>query len=470
MRADGIHRIGRTTTMLLGLYNVLLVLASPIILLVLLAKRRCRRGLLYRLGVKLPAWPSAGGPAADSVIWIHAVSLGEVVAVTPLVKLLHARYPSRPLVVSTVTETGREAVEQRLTDIAVHCYAPLDYPWAVARLIERLRPGLYLFVETELWPNLLTALAACGVPTVMLNGRISSRSFARQQWPIVRHVYRFILRRLSLCLMQSDRDAQRIVALGADSRKVLRTGNIKFDQPPVDLQQDRLATLTGWISRQSSPPVLVAGSTHPGEEEILISACEELRKDRPLVLILAPRHIERTEEVERMLAQRGLSYLRRSRLAKEAAGPAGASEPWVLLLDTRGELGAVYHEAAIAFVGGTLAPVGGHNLLEPAAWGKPVLFGPHTDHCEEIAQVLESAGGGIRVWTVDQIVEVCRRLLDDPVDLNRVGELARSAFYENQGALDRSLDAMAGFLEDGSSQIDRMAPATCSDRTGSGSR
>lgn len=457
--------------MLLALYNVLLVLASPVILLILLAKRRCRRGLPFRLGLRLPARPSAADrPAAGSVIWVHAVSLGEVVAVTPLVKALHARYPGRPVIVSTVTETGREAVEQRLAGVATHCYAPLDYPRAVARLIDHLQPGLYLFVETELWPNLLTALAARAVPTVMLNGRISTRSFARQQWPVVRQVYRFILRRLSRCLMQSERDAQRIVALGADPQKVLRTGNIKFDQPLASVPADRLAPITEWVSRQSHPPVLVAGSTHPGEEELLITACEEIRKQRPLVLIMAPRHVERTGEVERMLLQRGIASLRRSQLSAGAAVSAGNQEPWVLLLDTRGELGSVYHYAAITFVGGTLAPVGGHNLLEPAAWGKPVLFGPHTDHCEEIAQVLESAGGGVRVRTVDQMVEVCRRLLDDPVDLDRAGHQARAALHENQGALQRTLDAIAHFLEQDPSRRDTMPPAACPDHVGSSSR
>jgi 3-deoxy-D-manno-octulosonic-acid transferase len=215
---------------------------------------------------------------------------------------------------------------------------------------------------------------------------------------------------------------------------------------------------------------LVAGSTHPGEESLLISACEEIRQQRPLALILAPRHIERTEDIERMLTQRGLASLRRSRLPVGAASLRDAPEPWVLLLDTRGELGAVYHYAAITFVGGTLAPVGGHNLLEPAAWRKPVLFGPHTDHCEEIAQVLESAGGGIRVRTVEQIVEVCRGLLDKPADLDRAGQRAWSALQENQGALERSLDAIAGFLEHPPLRIDRMPPAACPDHAGSRSR
>lgn len=470
-QSDGIHLAGWRGIMLVALYNLLFVLALPAILLILLAKRRCRRGLPFRLGLKLPALPAAGRPGAGSVIWVHAVSLGEVVAVTPLIKSLHVRYPGRPLVVSTVTETGREAAEQRLAGIASHCYAPLDYPWAVARLIDHLRPGLYLFVETELWPNLLAALASRGVPTVMLNGRISTRSFARQQWPVVRQIYRFILRRLSLCLMQSDRDAQRIISLGAEPQKVLRTGNLKFDQPPVSPQEDRLAPVTGWLARLSHPPVLVAGSTHPGEEELLILACEQIRKERPLVLIMAPRHIERTEDIERMLVQRGLPSMRRSRLSMDATSVPGVSpEPWVLLLDTRGELGAVYHYAAITFVGGTLAPVGGHNLLEPAAWKKPVLFGPHTDHCEEIAEVLESAGGGIRVGTVDQIVEVCRRLLDDPSELDHVGQRAWSALQENQGALERSLDALAGFLDRCPPRNDAMPSPTCPDDAASGSR
>jgi len=211
--------------MLYLLYNVLLLIASPFIVVILLAKRRCRRGFAQRVGLASPPIVQDHRP----LVWVHAVSLGEAVAVSPLVKELQRRHPGHRFVVSTVTETGREAVEQRLAGVAEHVYAPLDFPWVVSRLVTRLRPVLYLFVETELWPNLLRDLHRRGVPAVMVNGRISSGSFDRQQWGPIRSFYRSMLRRLSLCLMQSDRDADRIVALGADAQIVRRTGNIKFD-------------------------------------------------------------------------------------------------------------------------------------------------------------------------------------------------------------------------------------------------
>ena len=213
-----------------SLYNSLLIPATPIILCILLAKKRCRRGLRNRLGIGLRPVPDPTGEYRP-LIWIHAVSLGEVVAITPLVKEWHRRHPDHRLIVSTVTETGREAVEQRLAGIAEHRYAPLDLPWAVSRAIDCWQPALYLFVETELWPNLLWSLYRQGVPAILVNGRLSSRSFARQHVKGLLSFYRSVLRTLALCLMQSDRDVERIVALGADPARVKRTGNIKFDQP-----------------------------------------------------------------------------------------------------------------------------------------------------------------------------------------------------------------------------------------------
>src|SRR5438093_9436076 len=224
------------------LYNVLLVLAAPFILLILLAKKRCRPGLAQRLG-----W-FEGGPFGlfslfgrnrlnrldrpnrpeRPTIWIHAVSLGEVVAAVPLVRLLHSRYPEYRLVVSTVTDTGREAAEQALPRVAEHCYAPLDFPWVVSRVVARLNPTAFLFVETELWPNLLRALSRRGVPSMLINGRFSSQSF--KGYGLVRPFISRVLETLTFCMMHSSRDAERMVALGAAATRVLRTGNIKFDQ------------------------------------------------------------------------------------------------------------------------------------------------------------------------------------------------------------------------------------------------
>ena len=309
---------------------------------VLLSKPRCRPGLLQRLGLEEGPIRSVFDlhrhttyTSTAPVIWIHAVSLGEVVAVAPLVNELHRRHPTYRLVVSTVTETGREAVEQRLAGVAEHCYAPLDFPWVVSRFIERLQPCLYLFVETELWPNLLWHLRRQGVPTVLVNGRLSTRSFARQQWAPVRSFYRTMLQTLSLCLMQSDRDVDRIVALGAEASRVRRTGNIKFDQP-IPVVAEGGAT-RAHLGLQDTERLFVSGSTHPGEEEILVECYRALVARYPsAVLLIAPRHIERAESVEMMIRARGLAVQRRSTMGQ--VGVLRSTGPRVLVLDSRGEL------------------------------------------------------------------------------------------------------------------------------------
>ena len=443
-------------------YNIVLLLVSPVILTVLLAKQRCRRGLLQRLGVEEGSSglsclfglfgfseqdkrkkPDQPNKPLQSVIWIHAVSLGEVVAVTPLVKELQHRHPEHRIVVSTVTETGREAVEQRLAAVAEHCYAPLDFPWVVSRFIGRLQPCLYVFVETELWPNLLWHLRRRGVPTVLVNGRLSTRSFTRQQWAPVRSFYRTMLQGLSLCLMQSDRDVDRIVALGAEASRVRRTGNIKFDQPIPAVTEG--GATRARLGLQDGEQLLVAGSTHSGEEELLVGCYQALVTRHPsAVLLLAPRHIERAESVEAMVRGRGLAVQKGSTIGQ--AGRLQSAGPRVVVLDSRGELAAIYKEAVVAFVGGTLVPIGGHNLLEPAQWAKPVLFGPYTDHCAEIADFLIQAGGGRRVIQAEDLTRQVLALFSDDEGRKRMGLLARQVVEQNQGALQRTLEAIDQLL------------------------
>ena len=460
-------------------YNFLLLVVSPVIVAILLAKRRCRRGLLQRLGWETGLFGSSGlsrlsgfseqeklnkpdqpNKPNQPVIWVHAVSLGEVVAVTPLVIELHRRHSEHRLVVSTVTETGREAVEQRLAGVADHCYAPLDFPCVVSRFIERLQPCLYLFVETELWPNLLWHLRRRGVPTVLVNGRLSSRSFARQQWAPVRSFYRTMLQTLSLCLMQSDRDVDRIIALGAEASRVRRTGNIKFDQPIPAVTGG--GTTRGYLGLQETERLFVAGSTHPGEEETLVECYRALVTQCPsAVLLLAPRHIERAESVEAMIRARGRAVQRRSTIGQ--AGTLRPTGPRVVVLDSRGELAAIYREAVVAFVGGTLVPIGGHNLLEPAQWAKPVLFGPYTDHCAEIADLLIQAGGGRRVLHAEDLTRQVLALFSDDKERERMGRSAHQVVEQNQGALQQTLEAIDRLLtpqqgSSGSPLADRSLP------------
>ncbi len=459
------------------LYNIGLLLAAPVIIAVLLAKPRCRPGLAQRLGWEAGLSGSSGlfgGGDTDQsdqptkrnkpdkldkpdrpdelnkpVIWIHAVSLGEVVAVSPLVKTLHARHPEFRYIVTTVTETGREAVEQRLGGIAEHRYAPLDFPWAVSRLIRRLRPVLYVFVETELWPNLLWTLRDYAVPSVLVNGRLSSRSFGRQDIPVIRSFYLSVLRTLTLCLVQSDRDRQRMVALGAEPTRVYVTGNIKFDQPQPEGNIDQ--SLRRSLGIEEHEQLILAGSTHAGEEELLVSAYRQIVQICPsAVLMLAPRHIERAGRVEVMLKEAGCVVQRRSQMLERLTGPR------VVILDTRGELARAYREAVVAFVGGTLVPVGGHNLLEPAVWGTPVVFGPYTDHCAEVAALLLEAGGGRRITGVNELVGCLQEWLSRVDVREQVGQFARQVVLENQGALARSLEFIESCLMAVPAQSDRV--------------
>ncbi|MBS0171403.1 MAG: 3-deoxy-D-manno-octulosonic acid transferase [Nitrospira sp.] len=425
------------------LYNSLLLLLSPIILCVLLAKQRCRRGLPQRLGLRsVTRLPDANGPS--TCIWIHAVSLGEVVAVVPLVRELGRRYPDARLVVSTVTETGREAVEQRLDGVAEHRYAPLDFPWVVNQAIDQLKPNLYVFVETELWPNLLRSLWQRKIPSVLVNGRLSTRSFERQRLPLIRGFYGTMLRRISRCLMQSPRDAQRLIDLGADPARVTCTGNIKFDQPVPQAGAGGPVISKQTLGFSEGERLIVAGSTHPGEEDAIVAAYQSLCDTFPdLRLVLAPRHIERAAQVEHMVRAKGLAVSRRSSVSAGAMPEPG---PRVVVLDTRGELALLYREAVVAFVGGTLVPVGGHNLLEPAVWSKPVLFGPHTDHCAEVAALLVNARGGRVVPDAASLAQALRELLGDAAVLNRMGEAAQQVVADNQGALQRSAEIIASLL------------------------
>lgn len=421
-------------------YNLLLILVSPIIILTLVMKKRCRRGLANRLGMLPRQW----GPNKQESLWVHAVSLGEVMAIVPLLSAIRAHYPTLRIVVSTVTETGREAVERRLAGIAEHCYAPLDFPWVVARMINRLNPLAFLFVETELWPNLLRRLQQQQIPAVLVNGRLSSRSFRR--YSIIKPFLRQVLSALSLCLMQSERDAHRMTELGARAERVHHTGNIKFDQSFDEPSNAYLSP--GEIGLLPGEELIVAGSTHHDEEDALLAAYEKLFSEfSSLVLLLAPRHIERATQIQEKIEAKGLQVVRRSSIREHGERALHPTGPRVVILDSRGELAHMYAHAILTFVGGTLVPIGGHNLLEPAFWGKPVFFGPYTDHCAEVAELLVKAGGGKRVRDGDELTELMARGLRDRTWTQQVGQAAYQAVIANRGAVIRNLELIGTVLD-----------------------
>ena len=408
----------------------------------LLVKKRCRRGFLQRLG-----WVPQKLYHLDApIVWVHAVSLGEVLTIVPFMKLLHDQYPNIRFVVSTVTETGREAVEQRLTGIAEHCYLPLDFPWAVAAYIRTLNPLAFLVVETELWPNLLWSLRRYHVPALLINGRISSRSY--RGYILVRSLIASMLSGMALCLMQSDRDVKRIKQLGANPTRVFRTGNMKFDQDLGKESTDIPSLSFSSLGLVDGEKLIIGGSTHPEEEDALLHAFACLQRDHPsTVLLLAPRHIERVDRVEQAILRHGFIPVRRSMLRERQAISAIPQEPRVIVLDTRGELAWVYRFGCVAFVGGSLVPVGGHNLLEPAQWGTPVLFGPFVDHCSEVASLLIQTGGGIQVQNRNELKAQIIHVLQNPSWAHEVGEAARRMVLMNKGVTKRNVALVTAVLE-----------------------
>ena len=417
-----------------GIYNIALALGSPVILGMLLAKKRCRRGLTQRLGW-LPT-RLAEDCRDGQTLWIHAVSMGEVNAVVPLVQELKTRDPRLRVVVSTVTETGKETVTRRLEGLAQHIYFPLDYPLVVRKVLGVIRPRLILIVETELWPNFLRAAAARRIQCVLVNGRLSTDSF--KGYLRLRPFFSRIVKSLSLCLMQSDRDVHRIVALGADPTRVIRTGNLKFDQKPFGLSVHPIQ-----LGLQPHEELFVAGSTHPIEEEAVLDCYRRVLNMAPsLVLVVAPRHVERVEALEAMARARGFAVLRRTAVDRHPA----LRGPRVVLLDTCGELAAIYSQAAVVFVGGSLVPIGGHSPLEPASCGKAVIFGPHMDHFAEVADMLVSQGGGIQIHDAEEMAVALEGLLKDRARLQRMGRAAEQIVRANQGTVAKNADLIVELL------------------------
>ena len=384
--------------------------------------------------------PEGVDPEGRPSIWIHAVSVGEVQAARTLIPGLRDRYPGHRLWLSTTTRTGR-AVAAGIEGVDGLFYFPLDLPPAVDRVLDRVRPALFVAVDTELWPNLLRRCARRGVRTVLVNGRISDRSYPRYR--LVRRWFRRVLVDMDRCCAQSDESARRLVDLGAPADRVVVTGNLKFDAlpaprpgPPGD--GDFLRSLGVAADR----PVLVAASTHPGEEGPVLDAFRRLRAlASGLVLVLAPRHPERGSEAAALAARRGLVVVRRSRPPDDGAGGVD-----VVVLDTVGELPALFPAATVVFVGGSLVPAGGHNVIEPAAWGRPVVFGPHMENFAEIAELFLANRAARRVASAGELAAVLAELLADPCRCAELGTAARSLVEANRGAAARSLAEIAAVL------------------------
>jgi 3-deoxy-D-manno-octulosonic-acid transferase len=377
-----------------------------------------------RLARQVPRISRPGG------VWIHGASLGEARIVGALARALRRRTPDLPLAVSAVSPAGRAQLPAA-PDVDAAFFLPLDFAGLPTRVLRAVAPGVLTLVETELWPNLLREAHAMRVPVVLANARLSP---ARMRWyRRLSALYAPLLRDVARVGARSTADAERLGELGVPAHAISVTGNVKYDLPPPAGDRPHARRELGIAADR---PVWVCGSTRPGEEQVLVDAWLALRREMPgLVLVLAPRHAERFDEVERLIEKAGFDPVRWSHRSPERATP-----PEILLVDRLGVLGRAYLAADVAFVGGTLAQIGGHNVLEPAAAGVPVLFGPHTSNVEDEAADLLAAHGARRVLGAEDLAREVAELLREPARARAMGQAARGVVEAHRGALERTID------------------------------
>jgi len=427
-----------------GLYNAALLTGAAVTLPYWAARAatlaKWRAGLPQRLsGIGPEILTAHSASAAARPVWVHAVSAGEAAAAKPIVDMLRARNSALPILFTTVTQTGQTVARERLFPDLPVAYFPLDLPWAVSRSISSVAPSAFVSLEKEIWPNFFWELEKRGIPSAIVNGRLTEASYLRNKK--AGFLFRRVLPAISLFAMQAPGDAERMIALGAPADRVHVTGNTKVDQVSAEVPADVVSKLREELAIPPGTPTWVAGSTHKGEEAAAARAHKELAKHvAAAVTIIVPRHLERLGQIEAELSEAGLAWERRTKLhGRRSAG--------VVILDTIGELQSVYALADAAFVGGTLAPIGGHNPLEPAALGVPVIVGPHTDKCAEARDMLEVAGGLRAVRDAHGLADALVYWMTSSDERAAAGEAARKAVADNRGATARTVDLLLPLIE-----------------------
>lgn len=420
-------------------YNLVLLILSPIIILLLLYRlivaRKARRGVLEQLGF-IPAGKLGEGPR----FWVHAVSVGENTAARPVWQAMKRMLPGHRLILSTTTDTGQATARKFVGDQGQTIYFPFDLLPCVWLALARVRPEVIVIMETELWPNFLEVAKRFGCKIITANGIISDRTLRRAAF--VRPIYRWMTSNIDHFCMQSQEDANRIIRLGADPARVTVTGNTKFDEVLTEVPLGDQITLRNALGLGREEPVLVAGSTHPGEEEPVLRAFRQVKTAHPEArLIIAPRHIQRAREIEELAVAHGFAVVRRTKIGSAPAPPDA-----VIILDTLGELARAYALCTAAFVAGSFAPIGGHNVLEPLGLGKPAIFGPHMEKNRDIAGLTLAAGVGFQAADADALAERWHGFLADPHLRQEVAVKAKAVFQQNSGAGQRCADAALALL------------------------
>lgn len=420
------------------LYTIVILLYGPARIL-----RAAFRGESFKVSARLGRPPeSLSSKAGHPTVWVHAVSVGEVNAVRALIDRLLTR--NLEIWLSTTTQTGQKQARSLFHGKAQIFYFPLDWKLVCRRYLKRIQPDVILLVETEIWPNFVVSASRLKIPVVLVNGRISDQSFKYYR------KFRFILQSLLACFsdfcMQSEEDLDRIRRLGAPEPKTNCTGNLKFDYETITNRENEVLKelIKSNLKNSADDILLVCGSTKPGEEELLLLAFESLRRDFDhLKLIIAPRHPHRGDEVTALVKETGFSYLQRSR---NEFGEKNEGSTDILILDSIGELASLYEIADLVFIGGSLVPAGGQNVIEPAAYGKPILFGPHMENFRQVAAAFVRAGAAIRVENRTELETQLHRIISSPGERHRLGEKARSVVQMNRGAVKQTLRVVEKYL------------------------
>lgn len=421
-----------------ALYLTALVLLSPWLIYKALTTGKYRRGMWRKLTGRVDFAPAAG----ERVVWFHGVSVGEIHLLRQVVASFRKRHPELTCVISTTTDTGYEEARKHFADLPV-VYWPLDFTWAVKRALHTVNPELVVLAEGEVWPNFLLAAKKQGIPVAIINGRMSPRSTRHYAW--LGKLGRWLFGKIDLLAVQTEEYASNYRALGAAPDRVQVTGNVKYDGVAADRNNPKTRDLARLFQVQPGETVWVAGSTQAPEEEITLAIYERVRDKYPnLRLFLVPRQKDRFEEVAQLLERSGLTWLRRSSLRPDASRPTPhASRPPIVLVDTIGELAALWGLADLAFVGGSMdGRRGGQNMIEPAAYGAAVVFGPHVWNFKDTSTRLVKAGAALQVDNAAMLELVVRQLLGDAELRASLGAKAQAFVQAQQGATERTLDLL----------------------------
>ena len=425
------------------LFTVFVLVATPYCFFRALFRKEFRTLLHERWGDLPPL-------ASDRAVWLHAASVGEVLSSIPLLQRVGREFPS-PIVLTTMTLTGRETAKNRFPEANGFSLFPWDHPLTIRRALKKVEPRLLLIAETELWPNLLRTCEKKGIPVILFSGRISDRTFKR--YLLLKPLLKKPLKALSLFLMQTEKDCERIVAMGAPRDKTRVAGNIKFDMTPPSWTDSAMSEMARSFGLRGHETVFIAGSTHPGEEEILARLFKKLSREVPqIVFVLAPRHLDRLEEVEGILGREEIPWVRRTSLSAKHPRPELPGQ--VVLLDTFGELMKLYSLATLVFVGGSLVPVGGHNPLEPLFFKKCVLFGPHMFNFSEISRMLVNAGGAVQAGGEGDLFSHVQDLLKDGTRRRDIGERGNALLVQHRGATEKIFEAIRPYLQRGDKSVE----------------